>query len=183
MAGNAATTPGMGLSPLSQCFLNIPGYGQLTLDNLPDISDSKSANYQDEPALGRATPIKTYAHSDNRTLSITFYFFVQTTNDPNNNLAKIKALQSCVYPRIGSGSTPYLPPPIVSFKCGQLITSGTQSGNDGVCLTMKQYDVKYNREYVWDPDTYCPYLVEMSTTWDVVYSSDELPNQLNILQG
>lgn len=176
--GNPATIPGGRLVDLDQCFLSVPNFGQVTLNILPDISDSKSVSYNDEPAIGRSTPIKTYAFSDNRTLSIVFYFIVLEQEDVLKNLDKIAAIQSCAYPRRGQ-ATPYRPPPVCKFKCGKLTWDGF--GNE-VCVVLKNYDIKYNKEYPWDVDTYLPYYVEMGTTWDVVYDSDRLPGSENILE-
>jgi len=172
-----ATEAGGTLNDLGSCYLDVTGFGKIDLNILPDISDTKSVTYNDEPTIGRTTPIKTYAHSDNRTINVTFYFIVTSKSDIQKNISYIYAIQSAAYPRDGS---PYKPPPVCKFSCGNLIWDGFQNV---VCVVLKSYDVKYNKEYPWDESTFLPYYVEMSTTWDVVYDSAQLPGQERILSG
>jgi hypothetical protein len=179
MPNDWATVPGGKLVDLKDCFLSVPGFGEITLNILPDISDAKSVTYQDEPAIGRTTPIKTYSYSDNRVINITFYFIVAEQADVFKNLGYIAAIQSCAYPRQAGGGVPYKPPPICKFKCGLLTRNGGFESE--LCVVLKSYDIKYNKDYPWDVDTYLPYYVEVSTTWDVVYDSASLPGQEQIL--
>ena len=57
------------------------------MNNLPEISDGKSAAYNDEPIMGRAFPLKTYSHSENRSISMTLHFYAikkADLQDPKN---------------------------------------------------------------------------------------------------
>ena len=50
---------------------------------LPDISDTKTASYNDEAVIGRASPLKTYAQSDNRSISMQIHMVVSSPEDVN----------------------------------------------------------------------------------------------------
>ena len=58
-----------GTLPNNQCFIEVGGVtkaggiqGIVYMNTLPDISDSKSASYADESAIGRTMPFKTYQY-------------------------------------------------------------------------------------------------------------------------
>lgn len=142
---------------------------------LPDISDSKSANYNDEPVIGRSFPLKTYSHSDNRSISLQIHLFITKPDDAVTNLEYLRALESCVYPRDFVQSVPYQPPPVCQIFCGQLL------GKDPLCVVLKQYSVKFPTDVAWDETYYTPWKFDVDTTWDVVYSSNALPGQERIL--
>ena len=62
------------LNPVPDCIVVVPtsgagtdqGLTYLLFDNLPDISDSKSAVYNNEGIIGRSFPLYTYSHSADR---------------------------------------------------------------------------------------------------------------------
>lgn len=173
-------TDGTGsLQVIQNCFISIPGYKMITFNNLPDISDSKSVAYNDEPVIGRSTPIKTFSHSENRTISLNIHMFTLNQNDVEKNLSDLRALESCAYPRDGNNSVPFIPPVVCTIQCGSLL------GTYGVCVVMKSYTVKYPTDVPWDEigGTYLPYRLDVETTWDVVYNSQNLPGQDQILNS
>ena len=98
------------LRPIDNCVLTIPGYGDIVVNNLPEVGDSKSANYNAEGVIGRASPLHTYFFSDTRNISIQFHFFVVKPGDIQRNLNQKRAIESCLYPRAGDGSVPFKPP-------------------------------------------------------------------------
>lgn len=165
------------LNPIDNCWIAIPKFGIITMNNLPDISDSKSANYNDEPIIGRAFPLKTYSHSDNRSISVQIHLFVTQQSDVQTNIAYMRALESCVYPRNGISSAPYQPPPVCQIYCGQLL------GENPLCVVLKQYSVKFPTDVAWDDTYYTPWKFDIDTTWDVVYSTNSLPGQERILSS
>ena len=75
------------LIPLSDCYItsdleganlySASGSG-LVMDNLPDISDGKTANYTAETGIGRSAPYKNYAYSEERAISMDVHMFVQS---------------------------------------------------------------------------------------------------------
>ena len=173
-----ATIPGGGLINLSDCYVFIPTFGRLRINNLPDISDKKSASYSDETIIGRSFPMKTYSHSENRSISVSFHFFVVEQSDIDENIRKLRAIMSCLYPREGSGGgAPYTPPPVCRIKCGQLLA------DDEVCVILRDASVKFPTDVAWDENTYVPYKFDVDTSWEVVYTSTDLPGQSRILQS
>lgn len=146
---------------------------------LPEITDSKSAVWNDEPIMGRSFPVKTYARSDNRSISMNLHFYITKPEDVNRNLDYLRQIESLTYPQPGNGSYPFLPPKIVTIKCGKLL------GNNGLCVILKNYSVNYPTNVPWaeNDGAYLPYKFSVSTTWDAIHSNKELPNSEKILTG
>ena len=198
-----ATTIGGGgpLNAINDCYIIIPYEGarppepprkssptfifqekqvKIVLDNLPDISDTKSANYADETIIGRSSPIKTYSQSDNRSITMQLHFIITQPNHIEENLAKLRALQSAAYPREGEGgASPFIPPPVCKIKCGKLLSTKE------ICAILKSYSVKFPTDVAWDAESgnFTPYKFSVDTTWDVVYSSSSLPGQREIFDA
>jgi hypothetical protein len=179
------TTPATGdLTPITDCYLiigNVPHMlngrekGQIVFNNLPDISDQKGVSYADENGIGRSLPSKTFSHGENRSISVTASFYILKTGDDITNLSILRAIQSAVYPRDGSGALPYIPPPLCKLKCGKLLS------NESLCVIMKDYNVKFPTDVPWHQTTYVPYKMEISMNFDVVYPSSKLPGQEQIV--
>ncbi len=159
-----------------KCFLQIGSSDPLYFNNLPDMGDSKSASYNDETVIGRSTPIKTYANSDNRSVSVSITLFVQKKSDCKNNLAVLRQIQSAVYPIPGGAGAPYFPPVLCRLQCGSLFSE------QPICCVMKDYNVKFPTDVPWDKDTMCPYKMEISMSFEQVFASSQLPNQ-NLILG
>jgi len=161
---------------LEKCTIQIPQGPTIRLNVLPDISDSKQASYSDESVIGRAFPLKTFSHGDNRSISMTVHLIVCTSQDLDKNLGYLRALESLVYPGQGTSSTPYVPPPIAKIQCGRLLADGP------ICVVLKSYSVKFPTEVAWDADSYLPYKFDIDLSWEVVYDSSNLPGQERIIQ-
>ena len=195
-----ATRESGSLNPISDCYIIIPsgnrnqpgnlilasgGSYTITLDNLPEISDTKSASYNDETIIGRSSPIKTYSQSDNRSISMQLHFIVSKPSDVVGNLRNLRAIQSACYPREGQGGSPFIPPPICRIKCGKLLSEEGE-----LCVILKNYSVKFPTEIAWhseseeyyriDSGYFTPFKFDLDTTWDVVYASSNLPGQERI---
>lgn len=177
----AATRTGGPLVPITNCYIIIP-YNRsdspitvgtpnfrLEMKVLPEISDSKTANYSDEPIIGRSFPLKTYSHSDNRAISMTIHMVVSEPKDLTYNIEALRAIQSAVYPRHGFGDSPYVPPPICRIRCGRLLAESE------LCVVLKQYTVKFPTEVAWDEDSFVPFKFDIDTSWEAVYKSSDLP--------
>ncbi len=164
------------LQYIPDCSVTIAGE-EILFRILPEISDSKGANYADEPIPGRSFPVKTYSHSENRAISMELHFIALKKSDIQENLDYLRLIQSAVYPRDGSGGSPYKPPPVCQIKCGKIL------GDDGVCVVLKNYSVKFDPNMVWDLETLLPYKFDISTSWEVVYSSNNLPGQEMIMES
>jgi len=173
-----ATSSTGALVPIPGCYIDVPIYGRkIEMKVLPDISDSKSAAYTDEPIIGRSFPLKTFSHGENRSISMTVHFIVCTRADITRNLEDLRMLESLVYPGESGSITPYLPPPIANIKCGSLLS--TQAP---LCVILKSYSVKFPTEVAWDQDEFTPYKFDVDLTWEVVYDSGELPGQGRIMR-
>jgi hypothetical protein len=175
--------------PIRDCYIDIPtvstGWSvsgapttfRLEMKVLPDISDSKSANYSDEPLMGRSFPLKTYSHSDNRAIGMTVHMIVSEPSDIEYNLKALRAVQSAVYPRHSMGDAPYIPPPICRIKCGRLLAE-----SDALCVILKQYNVKFPTEVAWDEASFVPFKFDIELSWETVYKSSDLPGAERIFQ-
>jgi hypothetical protein len=150
---------------------------------LPDVSDSKSANYAPENGIGRSNPFTIFSYSELRTISWTCHFIVQTLKGPNsadNILDNIRTLQSAVYPRDSFGS----PPPLCKLKCGDLLASNDTE----ICAVLRSYSVKYDTSVPWFssdsgtlPNRLVPYKIDVDLQFDVVYNQTSLPTSSIIL--
>jgi hypothetical protein len=150
----------------------------ITLNILPEISDSKSAEYSDESIIGRSFPIKVYNHSGNRAIGMKCTFIVQEKADIQKNWENLRALQSAVYPG-DSGKIIYLPPPICQIRVGYLFTA--QNGG-WIPVVLKTCSVNYKTDVVWDDQTYLPYFMEVDLQWEVVFANNQLPGQDKIFK-
>ncbi len=179
---NATTLTGV-LVPLDKCTISILNGPTITLNVLPELTDSKQAVYSDATVIGRSFPLKTFSHGDNRNISMTLHLVVCTQSDLAKNIGYLRALESLVYPGTPGGTTlgtasnvPYLPPPIARIQCGKLLADGP------LCAILKSYSVKFDSTVAWDEDSYLPYKFDVDLTWEVVYDSNNLPGQSRIIQ-
>lgn len=171
-----ATLPSGQLNELLQCVIDIPGGEKIILNNLPDISDSKQAVYNNEGIIGRSNPLYTFSYSGERNIGMQLHFFVTHPDDIQRNLRYKRLIESAVYPREGAGDgTSYLPPPVCTIQAGELLARGP------LCVILRSYSVRYPTDVVWDEATYLPYRFDMETSWTVVYSSVNLPSQDRII--
>lgn len=171
-----STNPNGTLTEILDCYLIVPNYqkdnGKIIMNNLPDISDTKQASYNEEPIMGRSSPLHTFSSSGSRQLSITFHFFITSKKgkgSASQNIDELRAIQSCLYTRPGIGNIVFLPPVICKFKCGRIL------GDEELCLILTNYSISLPTEVPWDVETLCPYKFDLSTSWTVVYTSEQLP--------
>lgn len=167
------------LQNIPNCYIIISGNQaggneRIDFNNLPDLGDSKGASYDNTTAIGRASPIPAYSSSDARSISVSINLFVQDQSDCKKNLRILRRIQSAVYPRNGPVA-PYFPPTLCKVKCGSLLSENE------LCCIMKDYNVKFPTDVPWDRETLCPYRMEISMTFEVVYASANLPNNQMIL--
>jgi hypothetical protein len=174
---NRATLPGGPLTEISKCYIDIPNYKKIVLNNLPNITDAKSAQYNDEAVIGRSMPLKTYSHSENRSISMQLHFFITEEKDVEINLKHLRALESAVYPRDekSGANAPFVPPPICRIRCGDLLST------EDICCILKQYSVTFPTDVSWDDTYFTPYKFDVDTQWEVVYKTADLPGQHRIL--
>jgi hypothetical protein len=173
------------LAPLPRCIIDIPKAGIIRLNNLPDISDSKDAIYNNEAIIGRSTPLYTYSHSGDRTIGIQMHFFVIDQGDAGKNLQYLRWIQSALYPRPSNGQSPFEPPVVCQITCGSLLSGNPkiEQSSEPLCCILKSYSVKFPTEVAWDEETFCPFKFDVETSWIVVYASDDLPFQDRIVKS
>lgn len=169
-----ATDSSNDLSLIENCKIVIPGATTIIMNNLPEISDTKSAAYNDEAVIGRAVPLKTYSHSENRVINTKIHFFIRKQSDAEENLMQLRAIQSAVYPQPGD---PYKPPPVCQIECGDIL-----SVEQPLCVILLNYNVSFPTDVAWDKNTYCPYKFDVDCSWQVVYATNDLPNSERIVQ-
>ena len=189
-----STFPSGDLVPIEKCVLNIPNVpralsgvpvgplqdttsGMIVMDNLPEISDTKSAVYNNEPIIGRSFPLYTYHYSSDRTISLQIHFFIRKDGDAETNLGNLRKIQSAAYPREGSFGAPFTPPVICTFECGKMLADGP------LCVILQNYSVKFPTDVAYDEVTLCPYRFDVDTSWWVVYTSCKLPNASQIIKS
>ena len=162
------------------CWIKIHGK-QINMDILPDISDSKSANYSNETGIGKASPYNIYSYSEVRSIGWTCHFVIQSIKNEDSKSAEkimsnIRLLQSACYPQDDNG----YPPPICALKCGDLLSTE----EDGICAILRSYTVKYDTTVPWNTHTdeglFLPYKVDIDLTFDVAYNSLKLPTDTRI---
>ena len=185
-----STLKGGNLQPIENCYIesdlqaagalySMGETSKLIFDNIPDISDAKSANYTDESAIGRTAPFKNYAYSENRSINVDLHMFVQEESGNQSAQAildTLRWLEAHVYPEKGTGGF-YSPPPIMKLKCFDLLEK-----ND-LCVVLKSYNVKFDPGVPWDEDTGIPYKLDVSLTFEAVYKSDKLPYASDVVMG
>ena len=160
-----------------KCEIQTP-CGCINLRILPDITDSKGAQYVNDPAPGRSSPMLTYAYSEPRNISTELHFMITRFEDIEENLKAIRIIQNLVLPGPQTGIVPFTPPPVVRFICGVLM-----DGPDGLCMVLKNYSIRYPTDVAWDIGTFLPYKFSISCTWEVVYACSKLPVNKCIKQG
>lgn len=166
-----ATTPTGTLKNIEKGYLQIPGLQEkIYFNNLPELTDSKSAVYNSEGIIGRSSPLHTYSHSDTRQISLQLHFLVIEKSDIEKNLRQLRAIQSCVYPREGTGGASFSPPCVCKLKFGDFLAK-----DQDLCVVLQQYSVRVPTEVAFDEETLCPYKFDVDTSWWVVYTSTQLP--------
>lgn len=175
----AAATDQYGrLQTLAKAYIVTPYQnGTIYLNILPEITDSKGANYTNDPIGGRSTPLINYSYSEPRTIGTDLTFITQTCDDILTNLRYLRILKSLVYPGPPSGSAPFTPPPVCRIVCGKLL--GTED-DDGVCVVMRNYSYKTDSSVAWDVETYLPYKLVISCQWEAVYACLNIPTYTTI---
>ena len=195
--GRATDTATANLFPMSACKISIQGE-DIFLRVLPEITDTKSASWNDEPIMGRSFPMKTYSHSENRTITMVCHFVVIEEQDIEDNLRALRLIESAVYP-MKDARYPYKPPPVCAIECGQLLGGGTDGESRiPLCVILKSYSVQFPTDVPWDngqrapniysgasigQGTYLPYKFDLTCNWEVVYPSENLPGQERIAYG
>jgi hypothetical protein len=148
---------------------------------LPEISDAHGAQYSDEPVMGRSMPVKVFNAGSDRTISWRWKFVSTSIKRYEENLKNINFLKSLTYPMDETVNVPFLPPPIVTLKCGALLGSTPVSA---VCTSC---NVSYPTDVVWGGSDsggtdFLPFEINVETSFSVVYKPSNLPGQERIMK-
>lgn len=180
--GIIATTNTGQLNAIPDCYIRAQGL-YVYMYSLPSISDQKGANYNSEDGMGRTMPFKTFNAGTARTIRWKCTFVSYDADSISRNISYLRILEACVYPRRDPANViPYVPPVILSIRCGDLLA------NDGVELNvvMLSYSTSFPTEQVWNTDypfgKYLPMKLDVDLDFDVVYDSRYLPGAERILQ-
>lgn len=157
---------------------------RIYFETLPEITENKSATYNDEIVLGRSSPVKTFAHGDNRVITLTMNFIATHESDFIRYRQYMFAIASAAHPRYEQG---YAPPDICKIQIGGIL------GNDPVSCVLRNYDFNTENTTFWyDRDAqdeaernamYMSMRFSINTNWDVVYSYESLPSNTDVHRG
>lgn len=168
-----ATKADGSLQELTKCRIITPFAAPddvIRLKILPDLSMSKSSEYQSENIPGRSSPVVTYSHSSAKMITSELHFMTTTCQDIIDNLRYLRLLESLTYPGAAAGGAPFIPPPpVCKFICGKLL------GDSGQCVVLKSWSFRADPSVAWDVETYLPYKFSVSCQWECVYSCANLP--------
>lgn len=172
-----ATNPNGSLAEIANCSIQIQGGPEIKVRSIPEMSDSKSASYNDESIMGRSFPLKTFSHGENRVISWDIPFYVLEDTDIDLNLSYLYALESAVYPQEGDGTDPYYPPPLCTIQCGKLF------GMQPLCCILRSYSTRFPSDVAYDPDSMLPYKFTVQCQFEAVYPPTDLPGSSRILSS
>lgn len=162
-----------GLNPIPGCAVSREGINvRVPLLALPELTTSKEATYASTAILGRSSPIVSYQHSGPRTVSMTVHCHALTRSDLLHNILLTQLLFSCVYPTYENS---YKPPPLLTIDCGAFFKN--------VKCIVRNVEVGFSSEVVWDQSLMVPRQWDVTMTAEVVYSFLELPSSGDVASG
>lgn len=151
--------------------------------NLPEISDKKGAEYHTENGMGRSMPYRSFNTGSARTISWKCTFISYDSESIVRNMRYLRLLESFVYPRRDPANIiPYIPPVILSIKCGSLLADESVELN----AIMLSYGVTFLTDQVWNTDygtgTYLPLKLEVGLELEIIYDTRYLPGAERIVE-
>lgn len=136
---------------------------------VPEISESKSAKYNDIGIMGRSTPLKSYSYSDNKSIDVTFFCHSIDAITLEANKKLLRMVRSSVYP-VYSG---YVPPKVGYLKIFDILE------ND---IVGNSYSLTYGNQYAWK-DEQLPIYMEIRANFHAVWPHSDLPGFDDIISG
>lgn len=169
------------LNPIPNCYIRAEDV-IIYMYVLPNITDSKTTRYNDESGMGRTQPFKTFNEGGTRTIGWTTTLISYDAESTARNIATLRAFEAFTYPRRDfSNTVPYVPPVVLSIRCGDLLASYGVELN----VVCTQYQVQFPTDQVWNSEypvgIYLPAKVDVQLSFDVVYDSRYLPGADRIL--
>lgn len=154
----------------------IPGYENFQFYALPNVEESKEAQYSDIPIQGRSNPVTTFSHSNYRRFNITFHLHSLSERMMQQNVRMIRGVASLVHPEYNNT---YQPPRLCYFKCGALIGGAKGSVR---CL-VDSYSFPMDPDVPWLGADLIPLYVALQISARVAYSFTALPGADDVLGG
>jgi len=164
----------------ASCWLSV-GDRMYHFRSLPEISDSKSANYNSQTVFGRSSPIRSYSDSSARTINVSFDLYSTDEKTREENFKFVRSIAMAVHPKYGGT---YDPPPICKFTCGNLLSGKDVDDSDPSplqCLIMN-YNFNYGRDSIFD-NHMLPFHISGSLDLEVIHTPQTLPGQKEVLEG
>lgn len=177
--GRKGTFESADLNLVKGCMISVVGIMDepWQLKTMPEITDSKSANYNSQTVFGRSSPIRSYSDSGARTISVSFDL-INTPIDEGANFEFLRAIAAAAHPQYDQGIAP---PPLIKFQCGPLI-SGKLGAPQGVTCILSSYSFNFNKESTIN-DEMVPFKIGVSLELEVVYSQQTLPGAKDVMEG
>lgn len=169
------------LNPIPDCYIRVQNYF-VNMYSLPSITDSKQANYNSENGMGRTQPFFTFDQGSVRSINWTCTFISYDAESTARNFGYLRILEASVYPRRDpSNVVPYIPPVVMSIRCGDLLANSGAELN----TVLTSYNVQFPTDQVWNSEynlaKYLPAKFEVQLNFNVVYDSRFLPGADRIL--
>lgn len=169
------------LNPIPDCYIRAENY-YINMYVLPSITDGKQANYNSENGMGRTQPFLTYDQSSLRTIGWTCTFISYDAESTARNFGYLRILEASVYPRRDPANVvPFVPPVVMSIRCGDLLANSGAELN----VVLTSYSVQFPTDQVWNSDynvaRYLPAKFDVTLSFNVVYDSRYLPGADRIL--
>ena len=146
--------------------------------SLPEISDSKQANYNSQTVFGRSSPIRSYSDSGARSISVNFDLYNTDEESRSTNASFLRYLAVAVHPTYEG----YQPPPICKFACGSLLSGKIDGDPEPISCLIMDYNISYGRDSIFD-DKMMPFHVSGSLNLEVVHSRASLPGKKEVIEG
>lgn len=186
------SSPGQ-LAPIPNCWIRIPveigevaaGEDTFLIREIPEITDSKSANYTSQTIFGRSSPIRSYSNSEARKLSVSFNVYNTSEGVRRANFFLLRRIEAAVHPSYQPSQ--YQPPPVCQFQCGVAL-SGMIGGPEEdaevrpVNVIIQNYSFSFGQDTFYDDDL-LPFVIGVSLDLEVVYSQSTLPGSADVIAG
>ena len=169
------------LNPIPDCYIRAKDY-YIVMYNLPNITDQKATPYTPENGMGRTQPFISFNEGGLRTIQWSFSMISYDEESVARNFGYMRILEASVYPRKDPANVvPYIPPVVMSVRCGDLLANGGAELN----VVLTNYNFEFSSEQVWNSEynvaRYMPARVEVRLNFDVVYDTRFLPGVDRIL--
>jgi hypothetical protein len=164
---------------VDDCYIQVGSLAPIRMYIMPDISDSHSANWPTQNGIGRSLPAYTFGNGEARTISWTIHLYADYPDRLIYNLQTLRIIESCTYPRNGTGALPFVPPSICKLKCGATL------GSYPIAAVLKSYSVSFPVDVPWSENISgygpIPYKFDIQCSFEVVYDASQLPGAERII--